>query len=123
MSAPSIKDSTAEMRRAYVAEAWKCLHDCEMCGKCRVLRGREAEFLYADYIEITAYNALMRDLSYTEAFIKEFEDRLYFGTDCTSPGMPVPLIDTLKEWKDSGLISAAAYRKITHENAMRLLSL
>ena len=39
------------MRRAYVAEAWKCLHDCEMCGKCRVLRGREAEFLYADYIE------------------------------------------------------------------------
>lgn len=51
MSAPSIKDSTAEMRRAYVAEVWKCLHDCEMCGKCRVLRGREAEFLYADYIE------------------------------------------------------------------------
>ena len=51
MSAPSIKDSTAEMRRAYVAEAWKCLHDCEMCGKCRVLRGREAEFLYADYLE------------------------------------------------------------------------
>lgn len=51
MSAPSIKDSTAEMRIAYVAEAWKCLHDCEMCGKCRVLRGREAEFLYADYIE------------------------------------------------------------------------
>ena len=51
MSAPSIKDSTAEMPRAYVAEAWKCLHDCEMCGKCRVLRGREAEFLYADYIE------------------------------------------------------------------------
>ena len=51
MSAPSITDSTAEMRRAYVAEAWKCLHDCEMCGKCRVLRGREAEFLYADYIE------------------------------------------------------------------------
>lgn len=51
MSAPSIKNSTAEMRRAYVAEAWRCLHDCEMCGKCRVLRGREAEFLYADYIE------------------------------------------------------------------------
>ena len=79
--------------------------------------------LHGDLSDCTAYNALMRDLSYTEAFIKEFEDRLYFGTDCTSPGMPVPLIDTLKEWKDSGLISAAAYRKITHENAMRLLSL
>lgn len=51
MSAPRIIDSNSEMRRAYVTEAWKCLHDCEMCGKCRVLRGREAEFLYADYID------------------------------------------------------------------------
>lgn len=32
-------------------DAWKCLHDCESCGKCRVLRGKDAEILYADYIE------------------------------------------------------------------------
>ena len=34
-----------------MAEAWKCLHDCEACGKCRILRGKDAEVLYADYIE------------------------------------------------------------------------
>ena len=32
-------------------EAWKCLHDCEACGKCRILKGWDAETLYADYIE------------------------------------------------------------------------
>ena len=49
--APKIEDSTKDERRAYVLEAWRCLHDCESCGKCRVLRGVDAELLYADYIE------------------------------------------------------------------------
>ena len=31
--------------------AWECLHDCESCGKCRILKGKDAETLYADYIE------------------------------------------------------------------------
>ena len=49
--APKIEDSTKDERRAYVLEAWRCLHDCEACGKCRVLRGVDAELLYADYIK------------------------------------------------------------------------
>ena len=49
--APKIEDSTKDERRAYVLEAWRCLHDCEAGGKCRVLRGVDAELLYADYIE------------------------------------------------------------------------
>ena len=53
MTAPGIEDSTIEERRAYVLEAWKCLNDCEACGKCRILRGRNAETLYADYINGT----------------------------------------------------------------------
>ena len=52
MQAPNIDNSTKEERRAYVLEAWKCLHCCDECGKCRIiLRGRDAETLYADYIE------------------------------------------------------------------------
>ena len=51
MQPPKIDNSTKEERRAYVLEAWKCLHDCEACGKCRILRGRDPETLYADYIE------------------------------------------------------------------------
>ena len=30
---------------------WQCLHHCESCGKCQVLRGRDPETAYADYIE------------------------------------------------------------------------
>ncbi len=51
MIAPKIETSTAEERRDYVLEAWRCLHDCEACGKCRILKGRDPETLYADYIE------------------------------------------------------------------------
>ncbi len=51
MQPPKIESSTQEERRAYVQEAWKCLHNCELCGKCHILRGRDAETLYASYIE------------------------------------------------------------------------
>ena len=51
MQPPRIDTSTSEERQAYVIDAWRCLHDCESCGKCRILRGRDAETLYADYIE------------------------------------------------------------------------
>lgn len=53
MQPPQIYNSTREERQAYVLEAWKCLHDCEACGKCHFLKGRDAEVLYADYIEGT----------------------------------------------------------------------
>ena len=46
-----IENSTKEERLAYFLEAWKCLHCCDECGKCRILKGRDVEVLYADYIE------------------------------------------------------------------------
>ena len=51
MAAPDIRNSTKEERRAFVVDAWQCLHNCELCGKCNVLRGKDAEILYAEYIE------------------------------------------------------------------------
>ena len=51
MHPPKIDNSTKEERQTYVLDAWKCLHDCEACGKCCILKGRDAEMLYADYIE------------------------------------------------------------------------
>jgi hypothetical protein len=51
MTAPSIDNSTKEERLAYVNEKWRCLHNCELCGKCSILKGRDAEIVYQDYIE------------------------------------------------------------------------
>ena len=51
MAAPSIDKSKRDERLAYVLDQWRCLHNCEICGKCSILKGREAELLYADYID------------------------------------------------------------------------
>lgn len=51
MTAPGIESSTREERLAYVRNEWRCLHNCKLCGKCYVLKGRDEEVLYADYID------------------------------------------------------------------------
>ena len=51
MTAPNIESSTREERLDYVLNEWRCLHNCEICGKCHVLKGRGEEILYADYID------------------------------------------------------------------------
>ena len=51
MTPPDIYNSTQQERLDYVLDQWRCLHNCELCGKCSVLKGRVAEIVYADYIE------------------------------------------------------------------------
>lgn len=51
MTPPHIETSTKEERLTYVRERWECMHNCELCGKCHILKGRDAEELYAEYIE------------------------------------------------------------------------
>ena len=51
MIPPNKDQSTKEERRSYVLKAWRCLNDCEAGGKCRILRGRDPETLYTDYID------------------------------------------------------------------------
>ena len=51
MAAPKIGCSTRDERLGYVLDQWRCLHSCEVCGKCSILRGKDAEELYDDYIE------------------------------------------------------------------------
>ena len=49
-SAPEIKDSTVEERRAYIKGRFPFISDCDMCGLCKVFHGKDAETAYADYI-------------------------------------------------------------------------
>ena len=51
MTPPSIETSTREERLDYVRGKWECMHNCELCGKCHILKGHNTETLYADYIE------------------------------------------------------------------------
>lgn len=51
LGAPDIDTSTREERLEYVTDKWRCCNNCEICGKCNILRGRDAEIVYEDYIE------------------------------------------------------------------------
>lgn len=51
MTAQNIESSTREERLDYVLNEWISLHNCELCGKFHVLKGRSKEMLYADYID------------------------------------------------------------------------
>ncbi len=51
MTAPGIEHSTREERLTFVHDQWKCMHNCELCGKCHILKGRSEEKLYADYVD------------------------------------------------------------------------
>lgn len=79
--------------------------------------------LYGDLSDYTAYNAIARDPEYGPKFLEEFQDRLFFGTDICYPDMPVPLIDLLLNWRDTGKISEKTFNKIARENAIKLLGL
>ena len=48
--APEIKNSTVEERREFIQKKYPCIADCDMCGLCKVFRGRDAEHAFEDYI-------------------------------------------------------------------------
>jgi hypothetical protein len=50
MIAPDIRDSSEEDRRKYVKDRYPCISDCDMCGICKVFRGKDPEVAYNDYI-------------------------------------------------------------------------
>lgn len=79
--------------------------------------------LYGDLSDFTAYNAFDRDHEYGPRFLTEFQDRILFGTDICFYSMPIPLIDLLQEWRANGKISETVFRKVSRENAIRLLAL
>lgn len=79
--------------------------------------------LYGDLSAGSGYKALARNPDYAVQFLAEFQDRLLFGTDICAPTTAVPLIPFLTNLRDTGRISETVFRKVTHENAIRLLGL
>lgn len=50
LKAPEIDNSSVEERRAFIKAKYPCIADCDMCGLCKVFRGKNAEQAYDDYI-------------------------------------------------------------------------
>jgi hypothetical protein len=79
--------------------------------------------LYGDLSAGSGHNALARDPEHAVQFIEEFQDRLMFGTDITSPTTPVPQPEFLRGLRDEGKISEEIWEKILRTNAEKLLNL
>ena len=71
----------------------------------------------------SGYNAISRDPEFGYAFLEEFQDRLFFGTDICSLGNRLRIVPFFKKLADERLISAEALEKISWRNAAELLDL
>jgi len=79
--------------------------------------------LHGDLSAGSGHNAVSRDPDFGYAFLEEFQDRLYFGTDICAPSNETPLVDFLADALREGRLSETAYEQIAWRNAARLLSL
>ncbi len=79
--------------------------------------------LYGDLSAGSGYNAISRDPEYGYKFLEEFSDKLLFGTDICHVNQQVDIIDYLKNAREKSKISETAYKKITEENAKKILKL
>ncbi|MEM2960508.1 MAG: amidohydrolase family protein, partial [Candidatus Bathyarchaeia archaeon] len=81
------------------------------------------ENLYGDLSANSGYNAISRDPEYGCKFLEEFQDKLLFGTDICVVNQEVPIVGYLTSLVQQGKISWKAFRKISRDNAKKLLSL
>ena len=99
------------------------------CNSGKVIPGRVVELmrkypnLCGDISAHSGYNAITRDPGFGYAFIEEFQDKLYFGTDICAPGDYPNLYNWLDEALKNNKISYTAYKKICYENAAILLEI
>lgn len=79
--------------------------------------------LYGDLSAYSGFNAISRDPEFGYWFLNKFQDKLLFGTDLCHVNQDAPIVEYLKEAVDKGKISEITYKKITEENAKKILSL
>lgn len=79
--------------------------------------------LYADISAGSGYNALARDPDFGVAFLSEFRQRLFFGTDICSPANDPRQAQLLRRLRDEGKITGDVFESISWRNANRVLCL
>lgn len=87
---------------------------------------RKYENLCGDLSAGSGANAIMRDPAFGYAFIEEFQDRLFFGTDICAPenrgSFQLSLSAYLDKAVSAGHISKRAHEKVCRDNALAILN-
>ena len=84
---------------------------------------REYDNLGGDLSAGSGFNALARDVDFAVRFLSEFQDRLFFGMDICNPNVSPKLPGFLTDLREQQKISEEVFRKISRDNALRLLKL
>lgn len=79
--------------------------------------------LQGDLSANSGYNAITRDPEFGYAFMEEFQDRLYFGTDICNTEQETPIVAFFERLQKERLVSAETVEKIAWKNAARLLEI
>jgi hypothetical protein len=97
--------------------------------KGKVVPGRVVELmraypsLHGDLSAGSGLNAISRDPEFGYAFMEEFQDRLYFGTDIANDPQEPKIVPYFAQLKSDALIPEAVYEKIAWRNAARFLDI
>lgn len=84
---------------------------------------RECPNIMADLSAGSAFYAMTRDRENAANFLSEFQDRVMYATDVCNPNSFLKMDEFLISLRDRGDISQDAFRKISRDNAIRLLNL
>ena len=79
--------------------------------------------LLGDLSANSGFNAISRDPAFGDAFLDEFQDRLFWGTDIANDPQELPIVAYFHKLKAEKRISEKAYEKITWRNANHLFEL
>lgn len=82
--------------------------------------------LYCDLSAYSGYNAISRDREYGLKFLQEFNERIFYATDISTPQKPDGPAQCMAAFLDNavnnGELSAKAYENICRKNALALLN-
>lgn len=84
---------------------------------------REYPNLYGDISAGSGHNALTRDPEFGYAFLEEFQDRLFFGTDITAVDQELMQVEYFRKLREEKPIPEEAIEKVAWKNADRVLGL
>ena len=79
--------------------------------------------LHGDLSAGSGYNAISRDLVFGCAFLQEFQDRLYFGTDIANDPQKLPIVEHFRRLHDERRVPREVLEKVSYRNAARLLGI
>ena len=79
--------------------------------------------LLGDLSANSGFNAISRDPAFGDAFLDEFQDCLFWGTDIANDPQELPIVAYFHKLKAEKRISEKAYEKITWRNANHLFEL